>query len=62
MGIDSVTDKAKETPDYYGQLERENGHPIKSVEGRFVNLVWMCEDCGMKSTHLEDFQDESCLN
>lgn len=60
MGLQDLTDKAQQTPSYYGQRSYQNDHPVKSIEGRFVNLVWKCEACGMKSTHLEDFDSEEC--
>lgn len=60
MGLRDLTDRARQTPNYFRERRYKNGHPLIAIEGRFVDLVWECDGCQERSTHLSDFDKIEC--
>lgn len=60
MGLFDLDDVDEGMPVAEGDTAEPGDHDVRAEKGRFVHLVWVCQDCGTRSRQLEDFREEDC--
>lgn len=60
MGLFDLDGVNEGMPVEEGETAEPGDHDVEAERGRFVDLVWVCENCGMRSQVLDDFKEEDC--